>query len=63
MLELEQKKAMLTLGRACLLIAIAYSDDPEAVLDRLWQGAVDRLEQEAAEAADAYIRSEAEEAL
>jgi hypothetical protein len=28
------------------------------VLERLWQGAVDQLEREAAEEADAYCRSE-----
>jgi hypothetical protein len=61
-LELEQRKALLALGRACLLIGIAYSDDPETVLDRLWQGAVERLEQEAAEAADAYVATEVGEA-
>ncbi|HEV8104887.1 MAG TPA: hypothetical protein VGP69_14245 [Gaiellaceae bacterium] len=57
-LELEQRRAMRTLSRACLLVAIAYSDDPDAVLERLWQGAVDQLEREAAEEADAYCRSE-----
>ena len=58
-LKLEQLRAMRALGRACLLIGIAYSDDPDAVLDRLWQGAVDQLEREAGEAADAYGREKA----
>ena len=56
-LELEQRRAMRALHRACLLVGIAYSDEPDAVLDRLWQGAVDELEREAGEEADAYCRS------
>jgi hypothetical protein len=52
-LELDQRRATLALHRASLLIAIAYSDDPAGVLDRLWRGAVDQLEAEAAAAADA----------
>jgi hypothetical protein len=50
---------MLALSRACLLVGIAYADEPDAVLDRLWRGAVDQLEREAAADADAYCRSEA----
>lgn len=58
-LELEQRRAMRALDRACLLVGIAYSDEPDAVLERLWQGAVADLEREAAADADAYRRSEA----
>jgi hypothetical protein len=58
-LELEQQRAFRALGRASILIGIAYSDDPEAVLDRLWSGAVDQLESEAAAAADTAGREAA----
>lgn len=55
-LELERKRAMLALYRASLLIAIAYFDDVDAVLERLWEGAVAELEREASCAADASCR-------
>jgi hypothetical protein len=58
LLQLEQRRAMLALNRACLLAAIAYSEDPDVVLDRLWSGAVADLERQAAADADAYCRSE-----
>jgi hypothetical protein len=51
-LELEQRRAMRALSRACLTIGIAYCDDPDGMLGRLWQGAVDELEREASAAAD-----------
>jgi hypothetical protein len=41
------------LGRAAILIAIAYNDDPKGVLERLWRGAVAQLEAEAAAQAEA----------
>jgi CHC2-type zinc finger protein len=58
-LELERKRAMLALHRASLLVAIAYSDDADSVLERLWDGAVAELEREAAAAADAAGREPA----
>jgi hypothetical protein len=58
-LELEQRRAQCALHHASMLLAIAYSDNPEQVLTRLWEGAVERLEREAAEAADAYCAEEA----
>jgi hypothetical protein len=57
-LELEGRRAMLALDRACLLVGLAYSDEPQAVLARFWQGAVDQLEREAAAAANVYCVAE-----
>jgi hypothetical protein len=50
-LELDQRRAAVALGRAALLISLAYSDDQEHVVERLWRGAVDQVEREAADAA------------
>lgn len=58
-LERERSIALRVLYRASLLVAIAYSDDPDAVLDRLWQGAVADVEREASAAADAYAQAAA----
>jgi hypothetical protein len=52
-LALDQRRYSLALGRAALIIATTFHDDQAGVLDRLWQGAVDQLEAEAAAAADA----------
>jgi hypothetical protein len=58
-LKLERRRADVALGRAAILIAIAYSDEPTGVLERLWRGAVAQLEAEAA----AQAQAEAEAAL
>jgi len=58
-LELKRRRGDIALHRASILIGIAYSDDPDGVLDRLWRGAIDQTEQEAAAAADAYCKTEA----
>jgi hypothetical protein len=52
-LKLERRRADVALGRAAILIAIAYNDDPKGVLERLWRGAVAQLEAEAAAQAEA----------
>jgi hypothetical protein len=53
-LELDRRRFALALGRASLIIAIAFHDDHEGVVQRLWSGAVNQLEREASAAADAY---------
>jgi hypothetical protein len=58
-LELEQRRTMCALHHASLLLAIACSADPERVLERLWEGAVERLEREAGAAAAAYCKEQA----
>lgn len=45
-------RAERALQRAALLVGIAYSDDPERVLDRLLDGAAKELDREASERAD-----------
>ncbi len=52
-LKLERRRADVALGRAAILIAIAYSDEPNGVLERLWRGAIAQLEAEATAQAEA----------
>lgn len=59
-LELDQRRAARTMFRMAVLIAaMTHDDDPYAVLDRFWAGAVEELEQEASAAAEAYCSREA----
>ena len=52
-MTLERRRFDRALLRASLIIAIAYSDDADAVFERLWRGAVEQLEAEASAQAEA----------
>lgn len=52
-LELDRRCGDRALNTASLLVALAYHDDPDEVLARLWRGAIAQLEVEAAAQAEA----------
>lgn len=57
-LDLDQQRTSLALHAAAHMLALAYGDDLDAVLERLCSGAGDVLERKAAAAADAYAAAE-----